>query len=67
MRKKKQKPELEQWQLPLSGRDLGWTDEFGRRWDKPTDIFFKEWYADPTPPNMSKRNYRKNDNTDVNQ
>ena len=36
-------------------RDLGWTDEYGRRWNKPSDILTNKELQNPIPPTQRKR------------
>jgi hypothetical protein len=37
-------------QRPLRARDLGWTDEFGNRWSRLSDIFTRPELQSPVPP-----------------
>ena len=39
----------------LARRLVGFTNEWGQTWPKPSDIFFKEGFADPEPPTQRRR------------
>ena len=53
------KQEIEVWQRPFVGcRDPGWTDEFGRRWNKPSDIITNPELQNPLPQPVIKRRKR---------
>jgi hypothetical protein len=42
-------------QMSFKLRDLGWTDEYGRRWNKPSDILTNKELQNPIPPTQRKR------------
>jgi hypothetical protein len=39
----------------VAKQDLGWYDDYNRYWSKPSDIFFKEGYDSPFPPQRRRK------------